>query len=142
MVNAMVLGTITALQKDNGKIRGIVAGDVLRRSVARTLAQQHAEAFGAACMPFQFALPTRAGTDCVARVVRALSELNPESTVVSVDGIGAFDHVRTRNAHGGRQPANASSLRPSILKATIALHLARRRRRPTRHRAGRGRRTG
>eukprot|EP00969_Alexandrium_andersonii_P038376 1681003-Alexandrium_andersonii.AAC.1 len=47
-------------------------------------------------MPFQFALPTRAGTDCVVRVVRVLTELSPSATLVSIDGIGAFDHTRRR----------------------------------------------
>ena len=45
-------------------------------------------------MPFQFALSTRAGTDCVARMVRALSEHDARSTLLSIDGIGAFDHMR------------------------------------------------
>ena len=45
------------------------------------------------CSPFQFALSTRAGTDCVVHAVRALTDLNPDRTVMSIDGIGAYDHV-------------------------------------------------
>eukprot|EP00974_Lingulodinium_polyedra_P061367 5920973-Lingulodinium_polyedra.AAC.1 len=96
IVDALALGSLAALRKDNGRVRGIVAGDTFRRGVARTLAQQHAEAFEAACVPFQFALTTRAGTDCVARVVRALAEKNPRATLMSIDGIGAFDHMQRR----------------------------------------------
>ena len=42
-------GTLTALLKDNGRVRGIVAGDSLRRLVARTLAKQFGPEMKAAC---------------------------------------------------------------------------------------------
>ena len=96
IVEALALGSLTALLKENGRVRGIVAGDTFRRGVARTLAQQSADAFEAACAPFQYALSTRAGTDCVARIVRALTELDQRATLLSIDGIGAFDHMRRR----------------------------------------------
>lgn len=94
IVDALSLGSLTALVKDNGRVRGIVAGDTFRRGVARTLAQQSADAVEAACMPYQYALSTRAGTDCVARIVRALMEMDSSATLTSIDGIGAFDHMR------------------------------------------------
>ena len=34
------MGRVTALQKPNGSVRGIVASDVFRRLVARTMAHQ------------------------------------------------------------------------------------------------------
>ena len=48
-------------------------------------------------MPYQYALSTRAGTDCVARVVRLLTELDPKKTLLSIDGIGAFDHIKRKS---------------------------------------------
>ena len=39
IVDAIRLGRITALTKPNGGVRGIVAGDVIRRFTARTIAQ-------------------------------------------------------------------------------------------------------
>ena len=87
------LGTITALQKPNGGVRGIVVGDTLRRLVARTIAQQLSVAVEAATAPFQYALSTRAGKECVAHALQSLTEENPTTTVVSIDGIGAFDLV-------------------------------------------------
>ena len=45
-------------------------------------------------MPFQYALSTRAGTDCVARAACALTELDGCKTVISIDGVGAFDQIR------------------------------------------------
>ena len=89
-------GTLTALLKDNGRVRGIVAGDSLRRLVARTLAKQFGPEMEAACAPYQYALSTRAGTECVAHVLRAALEEDSLNTILSVDGIGAYDLVRRR----------------------------------------------
>ena len=96
IADALAMGAMTALMKDNGRIRGIVTGDTFLREVARTMAQQCALKFERACMPFQYALSTRAGTDCVARVVKSLTELDPRKTLLSIDGIGAFDHIKRK----------------------------------------------
>ncbi len=53
IVQALRLGRLVALRKPNGRVRGIVTGDVFRRMVARTIAQQLAPTFEAACAPFQ-----------------------------------------------------------------------------------------
>ena len=42
--------------------------------------------------PFQYAPSTRASTECLARISRAATEADHEATVLSVDGVGAFDH--------------------------------------------------
>ena len=101
VVEALLLGRLTALRKPNGKVRGIVTGDAVRRLVGRTLAQQHSRAFDAACAPFQFALSTRAGTDAVAHMLRAATDASWQRTVVSVDGVGAFDHILRSQMLGG-----------------------------------------
>ena len=62
--------------------------DVLRQLVSRTLAQQMAQHRQNACSPDQYALSTRAGTECLAP-----TEADREATALSVDGVGAFDHV-------------------------------------------------
>ena len=87
------MGRITALQKPTGGVRGIVVGDILRRLVARTISQQITAAVEVATAPFQFALSTRAGTECVSHLLQAVSDLDPMATVLSVDGVGAFDLV-------------------------------------------------
>ena len=92
-----IADALTALFEENGRIRGIVTGDTFRRGVARALAQQCAMKFEEACMPFQYALSTRAGTDCVVRVVRSMMELDPTKTLLSIDGIGAFDHIERKS---------------------------------------------
>ena len=47
----------------------------------------------AATSPFQYALTTRCGCECIAHAVQALTGADPESTVLSIDGIGAFDFI-------------------------------------------------
>ena len=96
-VDAVCLGSMTALQKPNRGVRGIVAGDVLRRLVSRTIAQQIMPAVERFTSPFQYALRTRAGTECVAHVLlQALTESDPHTTVLSIDGISAFDMISRR----------------------------------------------
>ena len=46
-----------------------------------------------ACSPFQFAFSTRAGVHRVGHAIRVVTDANPEDTVLSIDGIGAYDHV-------------------------------------------------
>ena len=47
-------------------------------------------------MPFQHALSSRSGIDCVPRVFRSLMELDARKTLLSMDGIGAFDHIKRK----------------------------------------------
>ena len=89
-------GRMTALSKDDGGVRGIVTGDVVRRLVARTIAQQLGPAVKATTAPHQYALSARAGCECVAHAIQALCGLNPRATVTSVDGIGAYDSISRR----------------------------------------------
>ena len=84
---------MTALRKANGGVRGIVAGDILPRLVARTMCHQLGPAIEAATAPFQHALTTRSRCECVAHAIQALTDINESATVMSVDGVGAFDLV-------------------------------------------------
>ena len=90
---AVRLGRLVALRKPDGGVRGLVMSDVFRRLVSRTLAQQFAPAFEAACMPHQHALSTKAGAEALVRHLRAATEFDPRATILSVDGVGAYDHV-------------------------------------------------
>ena len=84
------LGRVTASQKPDGGIRGVVVEDVLRRLVARTIAQQVSKKAEAATAPFQNALSTKAGCDCVAHILQTLTDVDERATIVSIDGIGAY----------------------------------------------------
>ena len=46
------LGRLTALQKPQGGVRGVVVGDIVRRLVAKTMAQQLGPAVQASTSPF------------------------------------------------------------------------------------------
>ena len=61
--------------------------------MARTIAQQLSEAVETATAPFQYALTTRVGCECVAHAVQALTEQHPDATILSIDGEGAFDLI-------------------------------------------------
>ena len=116
-------GRMTALAKPDGGVRGIVAGDVIRRLVARTMAQQLGDAVEAATSPCQYALRTKAGCECVAHVLQGLTEINPLTTVTSVDGVSAFDLI-SRSAmlegavEGGRRKFSFA-FRAHVLRDTL-----------------------
>ena len=95
-VAAVRSGRMTSLSKEDGGVRGIVTGDVVRRLVARIIAEQLGPAVKAATAPHQYALSTRAGCECIAHAIQALCGLNPGATVTSVDGIGAYDSISKR----------------------------------------------
>ena len=70
ITRAFMTATMTALRKPDGGVRGIATGTSFRRLVAKTLAHQFVEVVESTCAPFQFALSTRAGTDCVGHTIR------------------------------------------------------------------------
>ena len=90
---SFMLARMTALRKKDGGVRGIATGTSFRKLVAKTLARQFGKVVESVCAPFQFALSTRAGTDCVGHAVMAMTDADPDATILSIDGIGAYDHV-------------------------------------------------
>ena len=95
-VEGVRMGRITTLKKPNGGIRGIVVGDILRRLVARTMAKQMARV-EAATAPFQCALTTKVGCESVAHILQSLTDQDERATIVSINGVGAYDPI-SRNA--------------------------------------------
>ena len=113
IVDVVRLGRMTALCKPNGGVRGIVAGDMVRRLVARTISQQISKAVEQATSPFQYALLTTSGGECIAHSLQALTDLDPRATVLSIDGIGAFDSI----SRGGlRSVAGGDSVLPFVVQ--------------------------
>ena len=93
IMQALRLGRMTALQKGDGRVRGIVAGSVLRRVVCRAVARQYGGVFRKATAPYQFAVQTPAGAEALVLALRALTDADPDAVVLSLDGVGAYDHV-------------------------------------------------
>ena len=87
------------------KMESLFCGNRTGRSVASSsetscvdwsrgrLFQQVVLAVEEATAPFQYALSTKGGGECVAHAIQSLTELDPRATVLSVDGIGAFDLI-------------------------------------------------
>ena len=70
VLEAIRLGRMTAVQKSGGGVRGIIVGDILRRLVAKTLAQEMSHHIEAATSPFQCALTTRCGCECITHAAK------------------------------------------------------------------------
>ena len=116
VAQALRQARLTALRKPDNGVRGIATGDTLRRLVGRTLAQTYGQEIERACAPFQFALSTRAGTDCVGHLARGATELDDDLVVVSLDGIGAYDHIRRSSMLGKlRRLPHAQAVLPFVL---------------------------
>ena len=73
-------------------------GDVVRRLVARTMAKQVSKQVEAATAPFQYALSTKAGCECVAHILQCVTDGDPEATVISIDGVGVRSDLQERDA--------------------------------------------
>ena len=74
------------------------------RLVSRTMAQQLGPEVESATAPFQYAMRTRAGCECVAHALQALCEVDPELTILSIVGISAYDSIsRVAMLHGLRE---------------------------------------
>ena len=111
------LGRITALQKPNGGVRSIVAGDIIRRLVARTIAQQLSCVVEKATAAFQYALSTKSQGVCIAHALQGLKDLDDRATVLSIDGTGAFDLIsRGAMLSGLRSVPGGDSVLPFVLQ--------------------------
>ena len=99
------MGRMTALEKANGGVRGIVAGDMVRRLVTRTIAQQILCPVGRH-PHFSTRCQRGLALNVIAHAIQAITDADPGATVLSVDGISACDHVArghvTRFAQDGR----------------------------------------
>ena len=96
--------------RPDGGVRGIVVGDIFRRLVARTMAKQISKRVEAATAPFQYALKTKAGCECVAHVLQTLTDLDPEATVMSIDGVGISCNAMFEAFSGWREEIRSSPL--------------------------------
>ena len=94
VMQALRLGRMTALRKKEDEVRGIVAGSLIRQLVCKTVAKQFGEDSQNRTAPFQFALQTKAGTDALVHALRYITDQGEDAVITSLDGIGAFDHVK------------------------------------------------
>ena len=117
VVAVLRMGRITALQKPGGGVRGIVCGDIVRRLVARTIAQKITPAVLEATSPFQYALGSKAGGESVAHAIQSLTDMDSRATVLSIDGISAFDMIsRAAMLDGMGQIRGGEAVLPFVLQ--------------------------
>ena len=115
IIEGLRVGRLTALQKPDGGVRGIVVGDIVRRLVARTMAKQVAKQAEKATAPFQYALSTKAGCECIAHIVQSLTDVDSNATVVSIDGVGAYDLIsRNSMLRGLLRMENGDQILPCV----------------------------
>ena len=87
----------------------------MRGDPPRTLAKQFSQQAEDTTAPFQYALKTRAGWECVAHIIQSLTESDPSAAVISVDGVGAFDSVsRSAMLSGLLDMEEEERLRPFV----------------------------
>ena len=110
VVDFVRLGRLTALTKPDGGVRGIVAGDVVQRLVARTMSRQLGQAVQRATSPCQCAMTTKAGCECIAHALQDRTEVDPEATITSIDGVGPFDLIPRRTMLEGLQRVSAEAV--------------------------------
>ena len=63
-----------------------------------------------ATSPYQYAMTTKAGCECIAHALQGLTELDPEATITSIDGVGAFDLMSRRAMLEGLQRVSAEAV--------------------------------
>ena len=71
-------------------------GDIIRRLVARTMVKQVSKQVEAATAPFQYALSTKAGCECVAHILQCVTDEDPRRQSFQLTG-WAYDLI-SRNA--------------------------------------------
>ena len=97
---------MTVLSKPDGGVRGIVTGDVVQRLVARTMAQQMGKAVEAAT-PI--------------RILQGLTDADERATVISVDGVSAFDLISRGAMMQGLMRVNGGSEAVPSSECSMAL---------------------
>ena len=106
VVAVLRMGRITALQKPGGSVRGIVCGDIVRRLVARTIAQKITRSWN-----------SKAGGECVAHAIQCLTDRDCRATVLSIDEISACDMIsRAAMLDGMAQIRGWEAVLPFVLQ--------------------------
>ena len=119
VLDVLRVGRLTALQKPNGGVRGIVAGDVFRRFVARTMAQQLWPAIERATSLFHYALFAFLGDVCV------VCSLDRVSAICGILQNVLLHHSSIRVHHGKIQVWNREGLAPrgiDVMQAVARIH--------------------
>ena len=75
--------------------RGVVVDVIIRLLVARTMAKLVSKQVERATVLFQYALSTKARCECITHILHTFTDLDDDATIVSIDGVGAYDLFST-----------------------------------------------
>ena len=115
--DALRTSAMTALLKPDQRVRGIASGDTFRRLVSKTLARQFQSELRMAAFPHNVGLCNHSGTDAAIHSIRYLTDMYPNKVVISIDGVGAFDHVcRKRMFEQLREHVRLRPLIPFVMQ--------------------------
>ena len=115
VVETVKLGWMTALRKkDGGESEESWQVKVIRRLTARTITQQLGHAVEAATAPFQYALSTRVGCECVSHALQALCDMDEDATITSIDGMSGYDTISRRSMLQGLEKGARGVPRPHL----------------------------
>ena len=95
---------------------------IVRRLVARTIAQSMSAEVRAATSPFQDALTTKSGGECVAHAIQSFTDLSRQATVLTIDGISAYDSISRAAMMDGLSNVNGgNAVLPFMLQFIIII---------------------
>ena len=77
VANMLRVSALIALNKADNKIRGIAAGDTLRRLVAKSMARQFQSVMRRHVEPYNFGISDHSGTDAAIHMLRYLTDASP-----------------------------------------------------------------
>ena len=64
-----------------------------------------------ATSPYQYAMTTKVGCECIAHAFQGLTELDPEATIILIDVVGVFDLISRRAMLEGLQRVSTEAVR-------------------------------
>ena len=111
------MGRLTALQKPTGGVRGVVARGYSATACGTNSCSSNQDRKWKEPQHLSNMHCPRAGCECIAHALQALTDQDPQSTILSVDGIGAYDTI-SRNAmlRGLRHMECGEAILPFVLQ--------------------------
>ena len=99
-MRAIALGRLTALRKEDGGVRGIVVGDMLRPNGCEDHGAASVQGGGRGHLFFPVC-PHHQGWVRMRGPLQTLTDLDEDATIVSIDDIGAYDLISRQSMLDG-----------------------------------------
>ena len=93
MMEAHLSSRLIALRKQNGGVRPVACGSVLRRIAGKGACKAMKSKLQAACGDFQYGVGRSAGTETVHKTLTVLAAARPQAAFLSLDATNAFNSL-------------------------------------------------